>query len=105
MWKSRLEPSAPDGNGKGGVPTVSGPHLALRCRAMPGGDLPVGAQAVRALFLHRQYATPRRCAPLCRPEAGGPSRPRALSPSAVRDSGSRRTSPGRWPLTWDRLVE
>ena len=58
MWKSRLESAAPDGNGKGGVPTVPDPHLALRSRAMPGGDLPVGAQAVRALFLHQQYATP-----------------------------------------------
>ena len=62
MWKSRLEPAAPDGNGKGGVPTVAGPRLALRSRAMPGGDLPVGAQAVRALFLHRQYATPGHAA-------------------------------------------
>ena len=72
MWKSRLEPGAPDRNGRGGVLAVPGLQLALRSGAMPAPTGRTGqrsaVQAVPALLRGLRCAISLRVAQLCRCE-------------------------------------
>ena len=55
-----------------------------------GPSLPVGYAPSRESSRRLGSSPPRRCGPLCRPEVGVPSRPRAFSPSAVRSTHAGR---------------